>query len=52
MKEVRNYRFKYQKQNTRDRRISGVENTIKEIETTVKEKLKLKKLLTQNLQEI
>jgi hypothetical protein len=46
-KEVRNYRCKYHQQNTRDNleKISGVEDTVEEIDTTVKENSKHKKLL-------
>jgi hypothetical protein len=50
--EVRNYRYKYHQQNTRDRRILGVDDTIEEIGTTVKENSKCKKLLTQSIQKI
>jgi hypothetical protein len=35
-----------------EERISGAEDTIKNIDTTVKENAKCKKLLTQNTQEI
>jgi uncharacterized coiled-coil protein SlyX len=35
-----------------EKRISGAEDTIEHIDTTVKEKAKGKKLLTQNIQEI
>ena len=35
-----------------EERISGAENTIENIDTTVKENVKCKKLLTQNIQEI
>jgi uncharacterized coiled-coil protein SlyX len=35
-----------------DKRISWAEDTIENIDTTVKEKAKSKKLLTQNIQEI
>ena len=42
--EVRNYRCKYYQQNTRDKvRISGLEDTVEEINTTVKENSKHKK---------
>jgi hypothetical protein len=36
----------------REERISGAEDTIEDIDTTVKENAKCKKLLTQNIQEI
>ena len=35
-----------------EERISGVEDTIENIDTTVKENTKCKKILTQNIQEI
>ena len=35
-----------------EERISGVENTLVDVDTTVKENSKHKKLLTQNIQEI
>jgi methyl-accepting chemotaxis protein len=33
-------------------RLSGIEDTIENIDTTIKENAKIKKLLTQNIQEI
>jgi hypothetical protein len=51
-KEDRRHRSKHHQQNTRDRRISGGEDTIENIDTTIKENVKCKKLLTQNIQEI
>jgi hypothetical protein len=50
--EVRRHRCKYHQQNTRDRRISGADDTIENIDETIKEDAKCKKLLTQNIQEI
>ena len=44
----RNYRDKYNQQNTRDRRISGVEDTVKEIDSLIKENVAYNKILTQN----
>ena len=35
-----------------EKRISGIEDTIEEIDTSVKENVKSKKFLTQNIQEI
>jgi chromosome segregation ATPase len=67
MKGIGSYRCKYHQQNTRDRRdrriqeyriqhieerISGVEDTIENIDTSVKENTKCKKILTPNIQEI
>ena len=47
------HRCKNHQQNIRDRRkISGAEDNIENIDTTVKENAKCKKLLTQNMQEI
>jgi hypothetical protein len=40
MKEIRSHRCKYHQQNTRDRRISGAEDTIENIDTTIKENAK------------
>ena len=52
-KEIRNYRYKHQQQNTRDRRKnSGAKDTIEIINSTVKENAKCKMLLTPNIQEI
>jgi hypothetical protein len=54
-KEIRSHRCKHHQQNTRDRReerISGAEDTIENIDITVKENAKSKELLTQNMQEI
>jgi hypothetical protein len=52
-KEIRSHRCKHHQQNTRDRRENlGCRDTIKNIDTTVKENTKNKKLLTQNIQEI
>jgi hypothetical protein len=36
----------------RKKRVSGAEDTIKNIDTTIKENVKCKKILTQNIQEI
>ena len=47
----RNLREQSYQQNTRDERILGIENTIEEMDTFVKEN-KSKKILTQNIQEI
>jgi hypothetical protein len=49
---VRSYRCKRQQQNTREERISGVEDTLEVTDPTVKENSKPKNLLTQNIQEI
>jgi hypothetical protein len=46
-KEIRSHRCKHHQQNTRDRRISGTEDTIENIDTKVKGNAKGKKLLTQ-----
>ena len=52
-KEIRSHRYKQHQQNTRDRqRISGEEDTVENIDTTVKENAKCKTLLSQNIQEI
>jgi hypothetical protein len=50
--EIRSHRCKHHQQNTRDRRISGTEDTLENIDRTVKENEKCKKLLIQNIQEI
>ena len=52
MKESRSHRCKHHQQNTRDRRISSIEDTIEDINTTVKENTKSIKLQIQNIQEI
>ena len=54
IRTLESHRCKHNKQNSRDRResISGAEDTIENIDTTIKEKKKKKKLLTQNTQEI
>jgi hypothetical protein len=39
-KAVRNYRCEYHQQNTREERVSGIEDTVEEIDTTVKENSK------------
>jgi gas vesicle protein len=51
-KENGSHRWKHHQQNTRDRKISEAEDTIEDIDTTVKGNTKTKKLLTQNIQEI
>jgi hypothetical protein len=52
-KEIRSHRCKHHQQNIRDRqRILRAEDTIENIDTTVRENAKCKKLLTQNIQEI
>jgi hypothetical protein len=50
--EIQSHKCKQHQQNTRYRRISGVEDTIEHTDTRVKENTKSKKLLTQNIQEI
>jgi hypothetical protein len=52
MKEIRNHRVEHQQQNTRDGRISGADESIGNMDTTIKENKKCKKILTQNYQEI
>jgi hypothetical protein len=52
-KETRSHRCKHHQQNTRDRRENHrCQDTIENINTTVKENAKCKKLLTQNIQEM
>jgi hypothetical protein len=51
-KEIKSYRCKHHQQNMRDRRLSGIEDTIEDIDTTVKENTECKKHLAQNIQEI
>jgi predicted RNase H-like nuclease (RuvC/YqgF family) len=51
-KRSKSHRYKHHQQNTRDRRIPDIEDTIEIIDTTVKENTKSKKLLSQNIQEI
>jgi hypothetical protein len=52
-KEIRKHRYEHQQQNTSDgRRISGAEDSIGKMNTTIKENAKCKKILTQNIQEI
>jgi hypothetical protein len=46
------HKCKHHQQNTRDRRISGAEDTIRNIDTTVKENAKCKRHLNQNIQKI
>jgi hypothetical protein len=51
--EIRSHRCKHHQQNTRDRRqMLSIEDTKENIDTTIKENAKCKKLLTQNTQEI
>jgi hypothetical protein len=49
-KEIRSHRCKHHQQNTRNRRKNLSENTIENIDTTVKENAKCKDILTQNMQ--
>ena len=52
-KDIRSHRSKYHQQDARDRmRISGAEDIIENIDTTVKENAKCKNILTQNIQKI
>ena len=51
-KEVRSHRYKLHQQNTIEERISGAEDAIEDIDTTIKENAKCKKILTQNIHEI
>lgn len=48
----RNNRHNHHQQKTGDGRISGIEDSIDEIDTFVKENVKLTKFLTQNIEEI
>jgi hypothetical protein len=45
-KEVRSHRYKLHQQNTIEERISGAEDAIEDIDTTIKENAKCKKILT------
>ena len=52
-KEIRKHRCEHQQQNTRDgKRISDAEDSIGNMNTTIKENGKCKKIPTQNIQEI
>ena len=51
-KEVRSHKCKHHQQNTREERIPGTEDTIENIDTTIKESAKCTKILTQNIQDI
>ena len=52
-KEILNHRCEHQQQNTRDGRENlGAEDSIENIGTTIKEKAKCKKMLSQNIQNI
>jgi len=51
-KKIRSYRCKHHQQNIWDRIIAGIEDTIEAVDTVVKENMKYKKPLTQNIQEI
>ena len=48
-KEIRAHKCKHYQQNTGDRRDNLDEDTIENIDTTVKENAKCKKFLTQNI---
>ena len=50
-KEIKGHRCTHPQQE-KEERISGAEDTIENIDITVKEKAKLQKLLTQKIQEI
>jgi hypothetical protein len=50
-KDVRSHRIHHQ-QKTGDRRISDTKDTIENIDSTIKENVKCKRILTQNIQEI
>jgi hypothetical protein len=54
MKEIRNHRYEHQQQNIIqiEERISGAEDSIGNMDTTIKENAKCKQILTQNTQEI
>jgi hypothetical protein len=52
-KKIRSHRCKHHRQNTRNgERISGAEDSIENMGTTIRENAKCKKILTQNIQEI
>ena len=49
---IRNHKRKHKQQNTREGRISSAEDTIEEIDSSIKENNKSNKSLTPNIQEI
>ena len=51
MKEIQNYRYKYPQKKAADR-VSSIEESVEEIDKLIKENLKFKNLLSQNIQEI
>jgi hypothetical protein len=51
-KEIRNHRCNHQQNNRDGKIISAAEDSIENMDTTIKENAKCKKILTQNIQEI
>jgi hypothetical protein len=51
-KGIRNHRCHYQQNNRDGKRISAAEVSIENMDTTIKENAKCKKILTENIQEI